>query len=216
MHSLAWTVYEYSITVQDEISTAWQRKPNVSSAFLLSVRFVMMLQATMSLSPTAPQVSVQQSFTFIIALFKVTVGPCRLAHALFRSTFSKRTRLRLSDCDPSTAAKLRQPLRAVFWLLVSCKRHVSQAPLVSATRCTDAQWRIPVFPALRVFAICSRSWFWFILTFALGLVSAAINLVSCLCVLLCVMSIFLIPGSVLSCDADFGLHWLTLLPLRRQ
>jgi hypothetical protein len=54
---LALTFYEYIITASDEVATVWQRKINVSSAFLLSIRWTMVLSTILALVPAVSQVN---------------------------------------------------------------------------------------------------------------------------------------------------------------
>ena len=50
-------IYEYIITAGDEINIVWRRKFNISSSFLLSVRWIMVINAVVQIYPTTAQVS---------------------------------------------------------------------------------------------------------------------------------------------------------------
>lgn len=53
---VALVVYEYFITVDDEVRTVWKRKFNFSSCFLLSVQWTMIASATIAALPSIPSV----------------------------------------------------------------------------------------------------------------------------------------------------------------
>lgn len=54
--SPALVAYEYIITLDQEISTVWGRKRTASSALLLSIRWVMVLNQVVSYIPVSPKV----------------------------------------------------------------------------------------------------------------------------------------------------------------
>jgi hypothetical protein len=57
MQLIALVFYEYIITISDEVRTVWQRKPSISSMFLLSVRWNMVVTAGISIAPAPASVS---------------------------------------------------------------------------------------------------------------------------------------------------------------
>jgi hypothetical protein len=57
MQLTAFVFYEYIITISDEVRTVWQRKPSISSMFLLSVRWNMVVTAGMAIAPFPASVS---------------------------------------------------------------------------------------------------------------------------------------------------------------
>ena len=54
---VALTLYEYAITFDQEVQAVWRRTCTVSSLLLLSIRWVMVLSAIMSLVSLLPRVS---------------------------------------------------------------------------------------------------------------------------------------------------------------
>ena len=50
----AMVMYEYLITFEDEVTTVWKRKFNLTSTFLLSVRWTMVVATILWLLPTSP------------------------------------------------------------------------------------------------------------------------------------------------------------------
>jgi hypothetical protein len=57
MQLIALVFYEYIITIGDEVRTIWQGKPSISSVFLLSVRWNMVVSVGMNIAPSSASVS---------------------------------------------------------------------------------------------------------------------------------------------------------------
>lgn len=51
--AVAVVVYEYLITIDDEVKTVWKRKLNLASAFLLFIRLTMIASAVINFQPLA-------------------------------------------------------------------------------------------------------------------------------------------------------------------
>lgn len=63
---LAAVFYEYAITVELELTTVWKRKWTVTSALLISSRWVAFLYALLSVIPMPPRVSSVSVFLYSI------------------------------------------------------------------------------------------------------------------------------------------------------
>jgi hypothetical protein len=57
MCTIGLTIYEYIITTGDEVATVWRRKLNISSVFLLSVRWTMVVNVLVYVLPSTAEVS---------------------------------------------------------------------------------------------------------------------------------------------------------------
>ena len=64
-------IYEYIITAGDEINIVWRRKFNISSSFLLSVRWIMVINAVVQIYPTTEKVSLQLCLVMVSGIIEV-------------------------------------------------------------------------------------------------------------------------------------------------